>query len=137
MTCFHTAFTLSLNSPPPSPLLTLTLVLATPMSIFNRNGRSASSGVRDRQHKNKENKLAWSCQMKLMLILFFVNSERTVLLSVKCDLDPFFTTLFMKTTITIYVTNKSLEYRIHDIFIVQSFRIVLYYWVCHSNEQFQ
>ena len=49
MTCFHTAFTLSLNSPPPSPLLTLTLVLATPMSIFNRNGRSASSGVRDRQ----------------------------------------------------------------------------------------
>ena len=55
MTCFHTAFTLSLNSPPPSPLLTLTptltltLVLATPMSIFDRNGRSASSGVRDRQ----------------------------------------------------------------------------------------
>ena len=49
---------------------------------------------------NKENKLAWSCQMRLMLILFFVNSERTVLLSVKCDLNPFFTTLFMKTTIT-------------------------------------
>lgn len=55
MTCFHTAFTLSLNSPPPLPLLvltptlTLTLVLATAMSIFNRNGRSASSDVQDRQ----------------------------------------------------------------------------------------
>ena len=59
MTCFHTVFTvhpvlkLTLTPTPtityPHPTLTLTLVLATPMSIFNRNGRSASSGVPDRQ----------------------------------------------------------------------------------------
>ena len=43
---FHPVLELT---PTLTPTLTLTLVLATPMSIFNRNGRSASSGVRDRQ----------------------------------------------------------------------------------------
>lgn len=96
MTCFHTAFTvhpvlkLTLT---PTPTITYPHPHPYPHPRFS-NADVYFLTVMAEAHQvvsqiaKKENKLAWSCQMRLMPISFFVNSERTVLLSVKYDLDP-------------------------------------------------
>ena len=122
------------STPPPPPLPTGPQSMPRLFLIIMAEAHQVMSEI-----VNKEYKLTWSCQMRLMFISFFVNSERTVFLSVKCDLDPSLYYHLIYGKHDHYVTNESLGNGIIDVFVVQSFRIrnffyFLYYWVCHFNE---